>query len=111
MLLGGCDKSGIHPLGRELDTLSQCGGPTSTWLRTVLAEISKPFNLLISSGNAQLTVADARAAGARRISVGGALARAAATGFLNAAREIAEQGTFTYGESLLGGKALDPYLD
>ncbi len=79
-------------------------------LRTVLAEISKPFNLLISSGNAQLTVADARAAGARRISVGGALARAAATGFLNAAREIAEQGTFTYGESLLGGKALDPYL-
>jgi 2-methylisocitrate lyase-like PEP mutase family enzyme len=31
----------------------------------------------------------------RRISVGGALARAAWTGFLRAAREIAERGTFT----------------
>ncbi|MCP5153002.1 MAG: isocitrate lyase/phosphoenolpyruvate mutase family protein [Ectothiorhodospiraceae bacterium] len=78
-------------------------------LRTVLAEITKPFNLLIGSGNAQLTVADARAAGVRRISVGGALARAAASGFLAAAREIAELGTFRYGASLLGGAALAPY--
>ena len=35
------------------------------------------------------------AAGVRRISVGGALARTAWTGFLAAAKEIAEQGTFT----------------
>ena len=34
-------------------------------------------------------------AGVRRISVGGALARAAWTGFLSAAREIATVGTFT----------------
>ncbi len=33
--------------------------------------------------------------GVRRISVGGALARAAWTGFINAATEIAEKGTFT----------------
>jgi 2-methylisocitrate lyase-like PEP mutase family enzyme len=33
--------------------------------------------------------------GVRRISVGGALARTAWAGFLRAAREIAEQGTFT----------------
>jgi len=33
--------------------------------------------------------------GVRRISVGGALARAAWTGFLQAAKEIAERGTFT----------------
>jgi 2-methylisocitrate lyase-like PEP mutase family enzyme len=32
--------------------------------------------------------------GVRRISVGGALARAAWSGFLSAAREIAESGTF-----------------
>jgi 2-methylisocitrate lyase-like PEP mutase family enzyme len=32
--------------------------------------------------------------GARRISVGGALARTAWTGFLDAAKEIAERGTF-----------------
>lgn len=40
------------------------------------------------------TVADLTQAGVRRISVGGALARAAWTGFLEAAREIAEHGTF-----------------
>jgi 2-methylisocitrate lyase-like PEP mutase family enzyme len=40
-------------------------------------------------------VAELAALGVRRISVGGALARAAWTGFLQAAREIAEQGSFT----------------
>jgi len=79
-------------------------------LRTVLASISKPFNLLIGSGNAQMTVADAREAGAKRISVGGALARAAATGLLNAAREIAQHGTFTYGADLIGGKEMQVFL-
>jgi len=41
------------------------------------------------------TVAELAALGVRRISVGGALARAAWTGFLEAAREIEERGTFT----------------
>jgi 2-methylisocitrate lyase-like PEP mutase family enzyme len=50
-------------------------------------------NVLVGSDFA--TVAELAGAGVRRISVGGALARAAWTGFLQAAREIAEQGTFT----------------
>lgn len=41
------------------------------------------------------TVQALAAAGVRRISVGGAFARAAWTGFLEAARETAEKGTFT----------------
>ena len=41
------------------------------------------------------TVAELAAMGVRRISVGGSLARSAWTGFLDAAREIAERGTFT----------------
>ena len=40
------------------------------------------------------TVAELAAMGVRRISIGGALARAAWTGFLEAAKEIAGQGTF-----------------
>ncbi|MEP7118352.1 MAG: isocitrate lyase/phosphoenolpyruvate mutase family protein [Acidobacteriota bacterium] len=51
-----------------------------------------PVNLLVSGD--YFTVATATALGVRRISVGGALARAAWTGFLQAAREITEQGTF-----------------
>ena len=41
------------------------------------------------------TVAELTALGVRRISIGGALARTAWTGFLQAAKEIAERGTFT----------------
>ena len=52
-----------------------------------------PVNILV--GSDFTTVAELAEAGARRISVGGALARAAWAAFLQAAREIAEQGTFT----------------
>lgn len=79
-------------------------------LRTVLASINKPFNLLISSANSQISVDEARAAGVRRISVGGALARAAATGFLNAAQEIAQHGTFNYGADLIGATDMKLFL-
>ncbi|HEX9501866.1 MAG TPA: isocitrate lyase/phosphoenolpyruvate mutase family protein [Thermoanaerobaculia bacterium] len=58
----------------------------------VKAVAPKPVNVLVGSDFA--TVPQLANAGVRRISVGGALARAAWTGFLNAAREIAEQGTF-----------------
>jgi len=53
----------------------------------------KPVNLLI--GASGLSVAQAADLGIRRISVGGSLARTAWAGFMQAAREIAEQGTFT----------------
>jgi len=59
----------------------------------VRAVAPKPVNVLCGSDFA--TVAGLRDLGVRRVSVGGALARAAWTGFLEAAREIAERGTFT----------------
>ena len=59
----------------------------------VQAVAPKPVNLLV--GSDFTTVAEAVAAGVRRISVGGALARTAWSGFLEAAREISGQGTFT----------------
>lgn len=63
-------------------------------IRTLVEAVApKPLNALV--GGNFTTVAELRAAGVRRISVGGALARAAWNGFLEAAREIAEHGTFT----------------
>ncbi len=59
----------------------------------VRAVAPKPVNVLV--GSDFTTVAELAALGVRRISVGGALARAALGGFLAAAREIAERGTFT----------------
>jgi 2-methylisocitrate lyase-like PEP mutase family enzyme len=59
----------------------------------VKAVAPKPVNVLV--GSDFTTVERLAQLGVRRISVGGALARAAWTGFLTAAREIAERGTFT----------------
>jgi 2-methylisocitrate lyase-like PEP mutase family enzyme len=53
----------------------------------------KPVNVLV--GSDFCTVEDLASLGVRRISVGGALARAAWTAFLEAAREIAGKGTFS----------------
>jgi methylisocitrate lyase len=65
----------------------------------VRAVAPKPVNVLVGSDIA--TVGELAAMGVRRISVGGALARAAWTGFLTAATEIARHGTFkTLGEAV-----------
>jgi methylisocitrate lyase len=52
----------------------------------------KPVNLLI--GGPGLSLKEATELGVRRISVGGSLARSAWAGFMKAAKEMAEQGTF-----------------
>jgi len=59
----------------------------------VNAVAPKPVNVLVSTDFT--TVAQLAELGVRRISVGGALARAAWTGFQTAAREIATTGTFS----------------
>ena len=64
----------------------------------VEAVAPKPVNLLINAPFT--TVAEAASLGVRRISVGGTLARVAWGGFLQAAREIADDGTFTRFEDL-----------
>ncbi len=58
----------------------------------VHAVAPKPVNVLV--GGDWTTVAKLKELGVRRISTGGALARAAWAGFLSAAKEIATQGTF-----------------
>jgi 2-methylisocitrate lyase-like PEP mutase family enzyme len=63
----------------------------------------KPVNLLI--GASGLSVAEAGDLGVRRISVGGSLARTAWAGFMHAAQEMAEKGTFTeLGKGYAGGE-------
>jgi 2-methylisocitrate lyase-like PEP mutase family enzyme len=59
----------------------------------VQALAPKPVNVLIVQPS--MTVKGLASLGVRRISVGGALARTAWAGFMRAATEIAEQGTFT----------------
>jgi 2-methylisocitrate lyase-like PEP mutase family enzyme len=60
----------------------------------VKAVAPKAVNVLVSSNNCNLTVSQLTDLGVRRISVGGALARAAWAGFIQSAKEIREQGSF-----------------
>ena len=63
-------------------------------IKAIVAAVApKPVNILIG-GAIGLTMKDAESLGARRVSVGGALARASWGGFIRAAKELAEHGTF-----------------
>lgn len=75
------------------DCLYAPGIRTPAEITAVVGAVApRPVNVLV--GSDFTTVQQLADAGVRRISVGGALARAAWAGFLGAAREIAEHGTF-----------------
>lgn len=88
----------IRRLQAYADAGAEClyapGLRTIAEIRAVVEAVApKPVNALVGSDFA--TVEELARIGVRRISVGGALARVAWTGFLQAAKEIAERGTFT----------------
>jgi 2-methylisocitrate lyase-like PEP mutase family enzyme len=72
----------------------------------VTAVAPKPVNVLIGWAS-DLTLQDLADLGVRRVSVGGALARAAWAGFMQAARGIAEQGRSDGFASALPGAELN----
>lgn len=76
------------------DCLYAPGLRTQDDIRTVVAAVApKPLNVLLWSPGDQ-TMQEFLELGVRRVSVGGALARAAWGGFIRAARLIADQGRF-----------------
>src|SRR4051812_3647629 len=77
------------------DVLYAPGVSEAEQIQEIVKSVSpKPVNVLMSS-NTGLRVADLAKMGVRRISVGSSLARAAWSGFIRAAKEIAGQGSFT----------------
>jgi len=78
------------------DVLYAPGLSTLDDIRAAIGAVTHPVNVLMGSWNPDLTLAELEAAGAKRISVGGGLARAAYGEFLRAARAIKENGVFTY---------------
>jgi 2-methylisocitrate lyase-like PEP mutase family enzyme len=80
--------------GAGADCLYAPGIRSPDHIRRVVASVApKPINLLVGYAGAP-SVAEIAALGVRRISVGGALARAAWGGFMRAAKILAEQGRF-----------------
>ena len=108
-----CGRPDIDETIRRLRAYSVAGADclyaprieTVDYVEAIVTAVSpKPVNLLINAPFT--TVAEAAALGVRRISVGGTLARTAWGGFLDAAKEIAAEGTFSRFEQLPNVDAL-----
>ena len=78
------------------DVLYAPGLPDLDAIRLVCASVSKPVNVVMGLSGPTWSVAQLSRAGVKRISVGGSFARAALGGFIRAANEVRERGTFTY---------------
>jgi 2-methylisocitrate lyase-like PEP mutase family enzyme len=65
-------------------------------IRTVVSSVGKPFNLVMGVADPTLSRPQLSAAGVKRISVGGAMERYALAAFLKCAREMKDQGAFTF---------------
>ncbi len=92
------------------DCLYAPGLKTREEIQTVVAAVApKPVNVLIGWAS-ELTVEALAELGVRRISVGGALARVAWGGFIDAARTMIEQGRFDGFRDAPTGAQLDERL-
>jgi 2-methylisocitrate lyase-like PEP mutase family enzyme len=65
-------------------------------IRTVVSAVTRPVNVVMSAADPAITAAQLAEAGVKRISVGGALSRLALAAFLRGAREMKDNGGFTW---------------
>jgi 2-methylisocitrate lyase-like PEP mutase family enzyme len=111
LLVGRCEGFlvGLPDLAMVIDRLNAYAEAGAEIAMLVKAVHPKPVNVLI--GSPGLTVAEVADLGVRRISVGGSLARAAWGGFMRAAHEIADKGSFTELGSGFSGGELNKMFD
>lgn len=89
------------------DCLYVPGVNTPDAIATIAREIDGPINVVMGLGATTLTVADLRAAGVARISLGGTIARAALGLVRDAAHELLERGTLTFAERQIPQRELN----
>jgi 2-methylisocitrate lyase-like PEP mutase family enzyme len=92
------------------DVLYAPGLPGLQAMREVCAAVSKPVNVLMGLQGATFSVDELAAVGVKRISVGGALARAALGAFVRAARELKDQGTFRFADEAIPYVKVQSYM-
>jgi len=92
------------------DVLYAPGLPNLKAIREVCKSVSKPVNVLMGLQGATFSVEELAAAGVKRISVGGAFARAALGAFIRAAREVKDKGTFTFAAESVSHAELTNYM-
>jgi len=89
------------------DVLYAPGLKTREEIATVVRAVDRPVNVLMGFADGNLSVAELAELGVKRVSVGGALARAALGAFLRAAEELRETGTFAFARDAAGSARLN----
>lgn len=84
--------------------------PSLDAIRVLCASVSKPVNVVMGLAGQWYSVDALAAAGVKRVSVGAALTRAALGGFLRAAREIKERGTFGFVDDAISFADANGYM-
>jgi 2-methylisocitrate lyase-like PEP mutase family enzyme len=93
------------------DVLYAPGLRTLAEVRDVVRAVNRPFNVVTGWLEPDITLAQLSEAGAKRISVGGALSRLALAAFLAAARSMHGQGSFAWMRDMIAMPDLTKMLE
>jgi 2-methylisocitrate lyase-like PEP mutase family enzyme len=79
-------------------------------IAAVVSSVDRPVNVVMGLSGVQLSLDELSAMGAKRISVGSALSRAALDAFINAGKEMLEHGTFTFAKDVISYRDITAML-
>ena len=89
------------------DVLYAPGPKSLDDIRTLCSAVNRPVNVVMGMPGATFGMAELAAAGVKRVSVGSAFSRLAFGALVRAAREIAEDGSFTFSKDAMGFAELE----
>ena len=99
LLVGGSVAESIQRANEYLAAGAHCafvpGASDAATIGTLVSELDGPLNVVMGLTGA-LSLEDLRELGVRRVTVGGSIARAMYRHLLDAAKELAQTGTFSY---------------
>ncbi|MDX3386625.1 isocitrate lyase/phosphoenolpyruvate mutase family protein [Streptomyces niveiscabiei] len=105
LLTGGTLDEAIGRANAYLAAGADCafvpGAADAESIGALVRGIDGPLNVVMGLTGGRLSMADLRELGVRRVTVGGSIVRTMYRQLVDAARELAEQGTFTYASAQL----------
>jgi 2-methylisocitrate lyase-like PEP mutase family enzyme len=93
------------------DVVYAPGLPSLDAIREVCASVPKPVNVVMGLKGPAWSVEELAGVGVKRISVGGAFARAALGAFVRAAREVKDKGTFSFAADAIPHAVVNGYME
>ena len=93
------------------DVLYAPGLTSADEIAAVVRSVDRPVNVIMGLRGVPLSLADLSALGVRRVSVGSALSRVALGAFLDAAREMRDQGTFGFADEAVSYRDLNAIFE